>query len=110
MARLLPIVFILALLLLAFAPGRSLRSYMQVKQKTEVMRLDNERLQQETAQLREEIRLLKHDVKYLEKIAREKYGMLKKNEEVYYVDPIQPVEPSPESNDENNEPEGKIIP
>jgi cell division protein FtsB len=103
-ARILPTIFILALLLLAFGPSRSLRSYVQVKRKTESVAADNERLQQEMAQLREEISLLQHDVKYLEKIAREKYGMLKKNEEVYYIDPIRPAEPPTEDNGEESGP------
>jgi cell division protein FtsB len=41
----------------------------------------------EKAALEQEIDLLLHDKAYLEKAAREKYGMLKKNEEVYYLDP-----------------------
>ncbi|CAK8716510.1 Septum formation initiator [Candidatus Electrothrix laxa] len=45
---------------------------------------------QEKAVLEKEIDLLMHDKAYLEKMAREKYGMLKKNEEVYYFDPRDP--------------------
>jgi cell division protein FtsB len=103
LARILLAVFILALLLLVFAPGYSLHSYVQVKQQREALLADNERLQQETAQLREETRLLKHDDKYLERIAREKYGMLKKNEEVYYIEPVEAVEPPPENVPEDAE-------
>ncbi|RWX50033.1 Septum formation initiator [Candidatus Electrothrix marina] len=42
---------------------------------------------EEKAALEKEIDLLMHDKNYLEKVARGKYGMLKKNEEVYYLDP-----------------------
>lgn len=48
---------------------------------------NNKRLLEEKAALEKEIDLLLHDKDYLEKVAREKYGMLKKNEEVYYLGP-----------------------
>lgn len=79
--------FVLALLFLAFAPGRSLR---QMRQQAEALTEENKTLLRETVQLNEEIWLLQHDERHLEKIAREKYGMLKKNEEVYYISP--PIE------------------
>ncbi len=82
--------FVLALLFLAFAPGRSLRSLRQMRQQAEAVTEENKILLRETVQLNEEIRLLQHDERHLEKIAREKYGMLKKNEEVYYISP--PIE------------------
>ena len=40
-------------------------------------------LQQRNLALAEEIERLKNDEAYLEHLAREKYGMLKKNEEIY---------------------------
>lgn len=49
---------------------------------------ENKKLLQEKATLEKEIDLLLHDKRYLEKVAREKYGMLKKNEEVYYLEPL----------------------
>jgi cell division protein FtsB len=87
LARILLAVFLVSLLLLSFAPGRSLRSLRQVNKKAEALSEENKILLRETVQLNEEIRLLQHDERYLEKIAREKYGMLKKNEEVYYISP-----------------------
>ncbi|WP_417917066.1 FtsB family cell division protein [Candidatus Electronema sp. JC] len=90
MARLLLAALVLALLFLAFAPGRSLRSLRQVNKQAEAAAEENKILLRETVQLNEEIRLLQHDERHLEKIAREKYGMLRKNEEVYYVSP--PIE------------------
>lgn len=87
LARILLAVFLVALLLLSFAPGRSLHSLRQVNKKAEALSEENKMLLQETVQLHEEIKLLQHDERHLEKIAREKYGMLKKNEEVYYLSP-----------------------
>ncbi|WP_417911483.1 FtsB family cell division protein [Candidatus Electronema sp. TJ] len=94
LARLLLSAFILALLFLTVAPKCSLHRLRQVNKQTETAEKENETLLQATIQLNEEIRLLQHDERYLEKIAREKYGMLKKNEEVYYVSPP-PEEKSP---------------
>ncbi len=47
----------------------------------------NRKLLENTAALKKEIELLQHDKAYLEKVAREKYGMLKRSEEVYYLSP-----------------------
>ncbi|CAK8713562.1 MAG: cell division protein FtsB [Candidatus Electronema aureum] len=96
LARILLAAFVLALLFLAVTPGRSLHSYFSVKKKIAIVEAENRLLLRETVQLNEEIKLLQHDDQYLEKIAREKYGMLKKNEEVYYTQPIESAEQSSE--------------
>jgi cell division protein FtsB len=72
---------------LLFAPRCSLYSYYKIEKKSNRLVEENKRLLQEKAALEKEIDLLMHDKTYLEKVAREKYGMLKKNEEVYYLDP-----------------------
>ncbi|WP_417915253.1 FtsB family cell division protein [Candidatus Electronema sp. JM] len=74
-----------------------------MNRKTTALSAENEQLLQEIVQLRKEIQLLQHDVQYLEKIAREKYGMLKSNEEVYNVNPIAPDPAEPQVT-----PEGEI--
>ncbi|MGR0482092.1 MAG: FtsB family cell division protein [Candidatus Electronema sp. V4] len=93
MARILSAAFLLSLFFLAFTPGRSLRSLRQVRQQAEAVAEENKTLLRQTMQLAEEIRLLQHDERHLEQLAREKYGMLKKNEEVYYYEPVEPAEP-----------------
>lgn len=70
-----------------FAPHCSLYSYYKIEKKSNRLVQENKRLLQAKAALEKEIDLLLHDKVYLEKVAREKYGMLKKNEEVYYLDP-----------------------
>lgn len=92
LARVVLAMLLLALLLLALMPGRSLYSYLRVQGKISAVAADNERLLQETAQLRHGVHRLQHDLKYLEQIAREKYNMLKPNEEVYYITVPDPVE------------------
>ncbi len=100
LARILLAALILSLLFLALAPGCSLRAHFAVSKKIEQTRQENQLLLRETMQLAEDIRLLQHDERHLEKIAREKYGMLKKNEEVYYYEPVAQEElpaPQPDS-------------
>lgn len=78
---------LLCLLLLALAPGCSLRSCLLAKKKAEALSQENARLLREGVQLNKEIRLLEQNEKYLEKIAREQYGMLMNDEEVYCFEP-----------------------
>ncbi len=80
----------LVLLFLFFAPDCGFRSYRAIKEKSSLQMQENAHLLQETQQLQKEIRRIQHDDHYLEQIAREKYGMLRKNEEVYYTSP--PIE------------------
>ena len=85
--RILLLTFFLSVFLLSFFPSCSFYSYYQMQgQQYEIIR-KNKTLSQESADLNKEINLLLHDEKYLEKIARKKYGMLKKDEEVYYLSP-----------------------
>ncbi|MCI5141220.1 MAG: septum formation initiator family protein [Candidatus Electrothrix sp. ATG1] len=72
---------------LFFAPQCSLYSYYSIEKKSNRLVKENQKLLEEKAALEKEIDLLLHDNAYLEKVAREKYGMLKKNEEVYYLGP-----------------------
>ena len=61
--------------------------YVQLyRQKQELLREIN-RLNKKQKLLKEEIRLLKTDYQYIEKILREKYRMGKKGEKVYVVTP-----------------------
>ncbi|MCI5226343.1 MAG: septum formation initiator family protein [Candidatus Electrothrix sp. AX2] len=85
--RILLIVLFFGGFFLLFAPRCSLYSYYKIEKKSNRVIKENKRLLQEKAALEKEIDLLLHDKDYLEKVAREKYGMLKKNEEVYYLDP-----------------------
>lgn len=103
LARIIAAALLFSVLFLSVAPGCSLQSYLRVKRKTTALSAENEQLLQEIIQFRKEIQLLQHDVQYLEKIAREKYGMLKSNEEVYNVNPIAPDPAEPQVT-----PEGEI--
>lgn len=79
--------FVLGVFFLLFAPNCSLYSYYILQEKSNRVAEENRRLLEETAELKKEIELLEYDKAYLEKVAREKYGLLKRNEEVYYLRP-----------------------
>ena len=76
-------VVVFSLLFILFAPGRGLVPYRNLKKEVQVLDRDNKTLHQRNIELAQEIELLKNDKDYLEQLAREKYGLLKKNEEVY---------------------------
>jgi cell division protein FtsB len=77
------LIVVISLLWLFFAPGLGIVSYMN--KKAELQRVENEAidLKKANVKLQEEIDKLLTDPVYLEKIAREKYNLLKPNEKVY---------------------------
>ncbi len=84
--RLLKIIIILiigAFVWLLFAPGTGVYSLIKLRSKTAELQQQTEALTQSNEELRAEIERLKHDQAYLEQVAREKYGLLKKNERVF---------------------------
>lgn len=81
--KIIGLVVVISLLWLFFAPGLGVVSYMN--KKAELQRVENEAidLKKANVELQEEIDKLLTDPVYLEKIAREKYNLLKPNEKVY---------------------------
>jgi cell division protein FtsB len=77
------VVVVFSLLFLLFMPGRGLLPYQRLKKEVRELVRENKALQQRNVELAGEIERLKHDDAYLEDLARKKYGMLKRNEEVY---------------------------
>ena len=82
----------IALLWIIFIPQTGIYGF--IKQKQELTRLQQKtvRLQEENIALAKEIDRLQNDPSYLEKIAREKYGLLKENERVYDFSDTKPHE------------------
>lgn len=68
---------------LLFAPGGGYLQYRKARQELNAIRKQNIELQKSNTALRREIERLKTDEEYLEKVAREKHGLLKKDERVY---------------------------
>ena len=84
--RLLKIIIVLVFLTiiwLLFAPGTGVYSLVKQNNRTAELERQTEALIKSNEELRAEIERLKHDQAYLEQVAREKYGLLKKNERVF---------------------------
>lgn len=81
--KIIAVIVFLSLLWLFFAPGLGIVSY--IKKKAELKRVENEaaNLKKANVKLQDEIDNLLTDPVYLEKLAREKYDLLKPNEKVY---------------------------
>ncbi len=82
--------FISIILILLFilwhiiSPNGALKYYF-IREQLDESLAKNEILEKENNALREDINKLKNDPLYIEKIAREKYGMIKKNEILYKI-------------------------
>jgi cell division protein FtsB len=59
------------------------KNYASLKQELGKVSLEVTNLKEQNEALREEINKIKHDPRYLKKIARQKYNLLKKNEMVF---------------------------
>lgn len=77
----------LAIFLIFFTGNKSLIKLYSLHQQKEKLKQQKQELLKTNKELREEIDKLKNDKKYIEKMAREKYNMKKKNEDVYMVEP-----------------------
>jgi len=71
-------------LLLYFAPF-GVRNYLSLRQKLTLANSELEEITKKNQELTDEINLLKTDAHYVETIARQKLGMLKKNEVIFEV-------------------------
>ena len=74
----------IVLLLVYFAPY-GLRKYLGIREKLSLVNTELDALKKKNQELSDEIELLKTDANYVEKIARQKLGMLKKNELIFEV-------------------------
>jgi cell division protein FtsB len=73
----------LLLLWIVFAPGRGVLHYLKLQREITTLNEENERLESRNVELTADIQRLQSDNAYLEKIAREKHGLLKKDEMVF---------------------------
>ena len=84
--RLLKIILLLVILSVAwvlFAPGTGVFSLLKLRNRALELEAQNKELLRFNTELKAEIDRLRKDDEYLERIAREKYGLLKKNEQVF---------------------------
>ena len=73
----------LLLLWLLFAPGRGYVHYRKMQREMKELAQETKRMEAKNLELVEEINRLKTDKSYLEEVARQKHGMLKKDEMVF---------------------------
>ncbi len=73
----------MVLLWVVFAPGRGIFFLHQQKKDLAALEFEQKRLIQENKEMEKDIKRLQSDKEYLEKVAREEHGMLKKNEMVF---------------------------
>ncbi len=66
-----------------FAPGRGFLQYLKLHREMATLTEENARLEAKNVELVADIKKLQSDNAYLEKIAREKHGLLKKDEMVF---------------------------
>ena len=77
--------FIAFIVLLIFLPGYS--KLQELKQKNSELETKIEETRDENVQLREEKKKLEEDIVYLEKVAREKMGLVRDGEIIYRLVP-----------------------
>ena len=83
--RVVTVAIILGILWILFAPNRGLFHYHKLQKEIDSLAQENILLEQRNTELQKEIERLKTDDKFLEELARQKYGLLKENETVYEV-------------------------
>ncbi len=81
--RVVIILIVAALGWLLFAPDMGVITLQQEDKRLEALEQQKIKLEQENAALRLEIEKIQNDIEYFERLAREKHGLLKKNEMVF---------------------------
>lgn len=76
-------IFGAVLLWIVFAPGRGMLSLHQQKKHLAELMAEQEVLIIKNKELEKDVKRLQSDEEYLEQVAREEHGMLKKNEMVF---------------------------
>ena len=79
-------------MLLVFLPSYTKMQDIKIKNYEYKNRIDV--LTKRNAQLEQEMRMLTNDPEYLEKVARQKMGLIRPGEKVYRMVPQQPVKPA----------------
>lgn len=81
---------VILLLALFFAPGKGLYFLRKEKLRVAEINADKQAMIEKNNALREEIKRLKTDERYLEEVARDQHGLLKKDEQVFDFSPKEP--------------------
>ncbi len=84
--RIIVVLVCLALLWIVFAPNMGLVPLHKELDRLESLERQKIELEAEIAVLRQEIERIQNDAEYFERLAREKHGLLRKNEMVFDFD------------------------
>ena len=79
-------IIVLIILFIFLTGNRSLLKLHSLHQEYNKLKVQKEKLLEQQKSLEQEIEKLKTDQDYMEKVAREKYNMKKKDEEVYIIE------------------------
>ena len=93
--RMMKIIFALlgiALLWIIFAPGAGIITLMNKRSELEKLQQETAQIEQQIGSLQKEIDRLHNDPAYLEEVARKDFDLLKKNEKVYDFSTPKPEE------------------
>ena len=96
------VLFVFLVLYIFIGGEYGLYRIWSMKRSARILKEEIAVLQAENARLEEEKALLTSDLAYIEKIARERYGMKRKDEEVYYIE-FTPAEEQRASDEETEE-------
>lgn len=81
--KVITILLFLALSWLLFAPEMGVISVQKERSRLEALRQQKQELREQNAALQQEIDKIYSDIEYFERLAREKHGLLKKNEMLF---------------------------
>jgi cell division protein FtsB len=74
------------MLWILFSPQTGIWQYYRTQKELQQLQIANEELRTENKAIQEELDKLKKDKTYLEKVAREQLGLIRKNEIIYDFD------------------------
>ena len=78
---------VIALLWIIFAPEMGVYSLLRQRSTITRLRAENKEIEDKNGSLQKEIERIQNDPEYQEKVARDKYGLLKENEMVFEFTP-----------------------
>lgn len=81
--KIISVLCVIALLWILFAPGSGLVTYISKRSELRTLEKQTVQIEQENRDLQKDVDRLLNDPEYLERIAREKHGLLKNNERVF---------------------------
>ncbi len=78
---------VISLLWLIFAPHMGIYSVLHKRAMLSRLQQENAEIEKKNSSLQKEIERIQNDPHYLEKVARDKYGLLKENEMIFDFSP-----------------------